>query len=233
MSSKEISIPDNEFKALSPESAQSARNVIAENLDGEVSASLFQRIQFPRGGSQFYTVPDIDGDSPVKSIDAIILHHATNRAYWESEFGGGENPAPDCYSKDGLTGVGTPGGKCNVCPFNEYGSGKGGGKACKERKPLAVLRPLEVLPQIISLPVMSIKQYSIYMTRLASRGITKSDVITSIGIRPAKNSGGIEYSQATFAVKRQLQPGEIDAVRAYKSSLNLDAVKSDASDFSE
>ena len=48
---------------------------------------------------------------------------------------GGSNP-PDCGSFDGITGTGTPGGICKNCPFNQFGSGEGKSKACKNRRML-------------------------------------------------------------------------------------------------
>ena len=69
-----------------------------------------------------WRVPTLEGEESVNSLDGIIVHWTTPRAYWRTSLddGGGSAP-PDCFSPDGEYGTGDPGGDCFACPFNQWG----------------------------------------------------------------------------------------------------------------
>ena len=124
-------------------------NVMSEEMDG--LSTTFERIKIPSGGGIMFEIPGENPDEPetVKEFSAVILYQHSLNAYYKSEYQGGSNP-PDCGSYDGHNGEGNPGGNCDVCPLNQYGSGKNGAKACKNRRRLYLLREGEIFPMILS-----------------------------------------------------------------------------------
>lgn len=206
---KELAVQNSGFLKLAEFNMSSA---MAEELDG-LSAS-FERIKIPSAGSTVFEVPGEDPNEPdtVKEFSAVILHHHTLHAYYMNKYSGGNTP-PDCGSFDGVTGEGTPGGNCSKCPYNQFGSGENGSKACKNRRRIYVLREGEIFPLLLSLPTGSLREFTRYIKRLLSKGKTSNSVVTRFSLKKAVNSSGITYSQAQFAVDRTLTPEEYELVK--------------------
>ncbi len=201
---------------------------MAEELDGLDGG--FERIKIPSAGSTVFEVPGDDPNEPdaVKEFSAVILYHHPLHAYYQSKYTGGNQP-PDCGSFDGLTGEGNPGGSCAKCPYNQFGSGENGSKACKNRRRIYVLREGEIFPLLLSLPTGSLKEFTRYIKRLLSKGKKSNCVVTKFSLKKAVNSGGIAYSQAQFAVERQLTSEEFalinklsEQVKAYSKNVGFD-----------
>ena len=189
-------------------------SILAEELDG-LNLS-FDRIKIPSGGGLAFEVPGDDPDSPdtVKEFKAVILHHHPINCYYKEEYTGGNNP-PDCGSMDGHIGIDGETGEvksCADCPFNKFGSGKNGAKACKQKRRIYLLREGEALPTMLSLPTGSLGEFSKYVMRLLSKGRKTNGVVTKFTLKKAQNSGGINYSQAVFAVDRVLTDAELESI---------------------
>ena len=107
-----------------------------------------------------------------------------------------------------MTGEGDPGGNCKTCPYNQFGTGENGSKACKNRRRIFVLRQGEIFPLLLSLPTGSLKEFTKYIKRLLGKGRKSNSVVTRFTLRKATNSGGLAYSQAQFALDRPLSPEE-------------------------
>lgn len=182
-------------------------DALSEELTG-LSGS-FERIKIPSGGMTVFEIPGENLDNPetVKEFSAVILHHHPLNAYYTGKYTGGSNP-PDCGSFDGITGNGTPGGCCEKCPYNKYGSGENGAKACKNRRRIYLLREGEIFPMILSLPTGSLKDFTRYIMRLLSKGNKSNAVVTKFTLRKATNKNGIAFSQAQFSVDRDLTADE-------------------------
>jgi len=201
---------------------------MAEELDGlDLS---FDRIKIPSGGGLFFEMPSDDPDAPepVREFNGVILFHHTLHAYYKSKYTGGNQP-PDCGSFDGITGEGDPGGRCDACPLNQFGTGENGAKACKHRRRVYLLREGEIFPILLSLPTGSLKELTRYLKRLLSQGLKSNMVLTRFSLCKAVNKGGIEYSQAQFAVDRPLTPDErkiiyglTEQVKAYSRRVGFD-----------
>lgn len=52
-------------------------------------------------------------------------------------------------------------------------------------------------------------EFSKYVMRLLSKGRKTNGVVTKFTLKKAQNSGGINYSQAVFAVDRELTSDEL------------------------
>ena len=193
-------------------------SLIGEELNG--LNLTFDRIKIPSGGSTAFEVPGDDGEETemVRDIMGVILYHHPAYAYYPEKYAGGSNP-PECGSFDGITGIGVPGGACDTCPYNRFGSGDGQSKACKNRRMIYILREGEIFPMILSLPTGSLKEFTKYVKRQLTKG------------RKASSASGIAFSQAVFSYVRDLTAEERAAVapiaeeaRNYASHLTVDSM---------
>lgn len=205
MAKKQELVPaGSSFSALADFNMNDA---MAEELDGLEGG--FERVKIPSGGITMYELPGEDSDIPetVKEFSAVVLCHHPVYQFYRDKYTGGSAP-PDCGSFDGVTGEGDPGGVCAKCPYRKFGSGENGGKACKDRRRLFLLREGEIFPLILSLPTGSLKEFARYIKRLLSKGIKSNMVVTRFSLKKATNANGIAYSQAAFALDRVLTPEE-------------------------
>lgn len=191
-------------------------NKISTNLAKEMDGldAVFDRIRMPIGGIVSFELPTDDPDvtETVKEIEAVILYHHPMRAYYKEPYTGGNNP-PDCGSLDGVVGKGEPGGMCDRCAFNMFGSAENGGKACKERHRLFLLQEGDVFPKILSLPTGSLKEFSRYLMTCIPVWQASNAGITRISLTKAVNKGGIVYSKAQFRMGRTLTEKEFAAIK--------------------
>ena len=186
----------------------------------------FDRIKIPSGGSTVFEVP---GDAPgetdaVREFTGVILYHHPLFSYYRERFTGG-NEAPDCGSYDGVTGVGEPGGNCARCELNQFGSGENGGKACKNKRRIYILREGELIPLLLTLPTGSMKEFSVYVKRLLAKGRKTGFVVTRFSLKKVTNAGGIAYSQAQFSLVRALTDEELPYVAAVAEQVKQFAVR--------
>ena len=205
--------------------------MMSEEMNG--LNATFDRIKIPAGGMTVFEVPGDTADAPenIKEFSAVILLHHPLYVYYKDKYTGGSDP-PDCSSLDGVCGVGTPGGECAKCPFNQFGSGENGAKACKNRRRLYLLREGELFPVILSLPTGSLKDFSRYIMRQLSKGNKSNMIVTKFSLKKAVNSGGIAYSQAQFSMERKLTAEEYALVHAMSEQVKAlqDTVGYDAED---
>ena len=182
-----------------------------EEMDG--LSAVFDRIRIPIGGVTYFDMP---GDNPgttetVREFSAVILCHHPMRAYYKEKYTGGNNP-PDCGSLDGMTGSGEPGGICDRCACNQFGTGENGSKACKERRRLFLLQEGDVFPKILSLPTGSLKEFARYLMHCLPKWGKSSAGITKFSLAKAVNKGGIAFSKAQFRMERALTEEEMAAI---------------------
>ena len=189
---------------------------LAEALTSELGGMdiSFDRVSIPAAGGQAFEVPgEMPGETDmVKEFSGVILFHHPMFTYYRERFSGGNN-APDCGSYDGNIGVGNPGGPCATCPLNQFGSGENGGKACKNKRRIYVLREGELIPILLVLPTGSMKEFSVYIKRLLAKGKKSNSVVTTFSLKKVTNASGIAYSQAQFAVERFLTAEEMPFVQ--------------------
>jgi hypothetical protein len=218
----------NTFRALA-QPVEDTLGIIRNNLGNDtLTARDLDRITQPAGGALNWAVPSIDGEDAMKSIDGIILHVSTPRAYWVAEMADGDgNATPDCSSDDGVTGrmnldsdpALNLGGDCGSCPMNQFGSDhRGVGKACKEKRLLYVLRQGDILPVVVQGASSSIQPLKKYLLRLANMppsGMRYQHVVTKIGLEKAQSQGGITYSRPTFASGGALNEKDAKRIDAY------------------
>lgn len=216
--------------------------IIKENLGGgSVRVFDLPKIKVPAGGGQTWEVPTIDGPSARRTLSGVVVYWNTRRAMWKNREANGS--PPDCSSADNINGVGDNGVEesddalvaynpdgtpifehvCETCPLNQWGTATrqdgslSRGKACKEIRQLFVIQEGELLPYVIPLPPTSIQPAGQFFQRLASAALSYYAVEMNIGLE--KVSGPPDYSRATFAVGRRLEPDELARIRPYREQL--------------
>ena len=172
----------------------------------------FDKIKVPSGGSLAFEVPGENPDEPEfqKEFKAVILYQHPMLSYYKEKYTGG-NEAPDCSSLDGINGVEKETGcvqACKDCPFAKFGSGENGGKACKTRRRLFILRENEMFPSIFSVPTSSLNDYSSYVFSLIKKGRKLNQVVTKFSLKKATSGTGITYSKVVLACDRDLNDAE-------------------------
>ena len=215
---KELAKQETSFMVL--ENAPAAIEALRANLEGEALSPMdLDRVVMPAGGGVTWCIPTLEGDETTQEIIGVIVGVQNCRAYWAGDFAGGGDP-PDCVSEDNVTGVGEPGGVCKFCPMAEFGSdSRGKGQACKQIKRLFMLRPGSMLPLVVTLPPTSIRPATRYLLRLAGVGLKYQAAVTRITLEKTKNSEGIAYSTAVFALAGKLDPGQSQVMEDYAKSM--------------
>jgi len=172
-------------------------DAVKENIGNDrITDRDLDRVTMPLGGGLAWTVPTLEGEDSAKTLDGIIVHWTSPKAYWATGMEVGGNTPPDCSSSDGETGYGDPGGDCYDCALNQWGSATGGaGKACKEKRMLFLLRPDDLLPIVVQAPSTSIQPVRRYLLRLASQGMPYWSVVTRLSLERAQSGTGIGYSR--------------------------------------
>lgn len=198
-----------------------------ENLNG-IKLQCPQ-LKIPAGGNVYF---DID-EEPYKEINGIIVDHFPLQVYFAKDFDGSSQP-PDCSSRDGVTAMHRIESEnseeynyeevsCVDCPYAEFGSGKNGGKACKEKHQLFIQVSGEMLPYSMLLPVSSTGVLNTYATKLFTKGLFLGDVVTSFSLEKAQNKTNITYSKLVLKMVRILTDEEkatVAKIKGFVRSIN-------------
>ena len=199
------------YLALNPNTL----DIIRSNLKSQpLTYELFDVVKSPSGGSTVFSVPGLSGDEAEKELYGIILDYTTPRAYWDSP-DPVEGTPPACLSKNSI--ISEDGKTCAHCPFNDYGSkdGESNAKACKESALLFLLRPNNILPLLVRVPVTSKGRFLKYATRLLSTLTPLSSVVTKISLEKATSKGGKPFALFNFEAVSQLSEEEAAQAKAF------------------
>ena len=202
---------ESEYVALTT----NALDIINENLKNQpLSHSLFDVVKAPSGGITAFSVPGLSGDEIEKELVGIIVDYTTPRAYWDTP-DPIEGTPPVCYSLDSI--ISHEGKACSLCERNLFGSKEGdsNAKACKESVELYLLRPGDIIPIIVRVPVSSKFIFQKYLIRLVSKMIPLCGVVTKITLEKATSKLGQPYAQYIFEVDKILETEETDGARAF------------------
>lgn len=189
--------------------------IIKENLKSQpLSFDIFDIVKSPSGGSTVFEVPGLAGNEAAKELSGIILDYTTPRAYWDTP-DPIEGTPPVCMSQNSL--VSMDGKPCAHCSFNDFGSkdGESGAKACKESVLLFLLRPNNIIPLLVRIPVTSKPRFLRYATRLLSTLTPISSVVTKITLEKATNKSGQPYALFHFEAAGSLSPEEAAQAKVF------------------
>ena len=192
-----------------------ALDIIRSNLKSQpLSFDLFDVVKSPSGGSTVFSVPGLSGDEAEKELAGIILDYTTPRAYWDTP-DPVEGTPPVCLSQNSI--ISHDGKACALCPYNDFGSkdGDSNAKACKESVLLFLLRPNNIIPLLVRVPVTSKSRYLKYATRLLSTLTPISSVVTKITLEKATSKGGKPYALFNFEAVSKLSSEEAVQAKAF------------------
>ena len=192
-----------------------ALDIIRDNLKHQpLTFDLFDLVKSPSGGSTVFSVPGLSGEEPEKELTGIILDYTTPRAYWDTP-DPVEGTPPVCLSPDSV--VSHDGKPCARCVYNDFGSkdGESNAKACKESVLLFLLRPNNILPLLVRVPVTSKPRFLKYMTRLVGTLTPISSVVTKITLEKATSKTGKPYALFNFEAVSMLSPEESAQAREF------------------
>ncbi len=222
---------DDKQKFILPNLGDASSDFTAEDMadDMEGLSMLLTRAKIPGGGSTQFEIPTDDPSHPeyTPSLVGVILHNHDTCAYWKpdsDEDDDEEDKLPLCFSVDGKTGYGTPGGTCATCGMNAYGTGaKGRGKACKNMRVIYLLRSGEYMPLQLNLTPTSLKPFKDFLTKaFLLRKRASFGSVVEITLKPEANNNGKEkYSVAVFRRLYDFEGEELRMVRDY--ALNFKA----------
>ncbi len=213
-----------------------ALDIIRENLKNQpLSFDFFDVVKSPSGGSTVFSVPGLAGDEAAKELTGIILDYTTPRAYWDTP-DPVEGTPPTCLSQNSI--ISQDGKACARCPYNDFGSkdGDSNAKACKESVLIFLLRPNNIIPLLVRVPVTSKPRFLKYSTRLLSSLTPISSVVTKITLEKATSKGGKPYALFNFEAVGTLSSEEAAQAKkfgqqfmAYVESANLEPEFAEAS----
>jgi len=193
------------------------RETVQINLGGENGIGEFDlvRAKVPSGGGIAWSVSGPDGEAAPTELVGVIVANQARRSFWYKAIGDGENTPPDCWSPDGVTGLGPEadkvGGHCARCPKSQFGSAVKDGKpqkgqACSQKKMLFLLPSDSILPMCVSLPPTSLAAFKQYLIGLIGKRLPVTGVVTKITLTKEKNAGGTAYAAARFEAINTLDP---------------------------
>lgn len=210
-------IEDGAYALTSPEELTA---LLEESLGNtKLTRELLPTLTVPAGGGRTWDLGD--DETPAPEVTGVVIWYADTRIYWKAgmEESGGGTP-PDCASPDGIIGIGTPGGECETCPLNEWGSGRQGrGKACNERRQLAILRPGQVLPTLLSLPPSSIKSWDQFKVASLNKRKRYYQRVVSFGLEKVEADGGQNFSRVTVKPVRDLSEDENKSIEGIRKMM--------------
>jgi len=217
-----IAVYEGEYAALNRK-PEEIRAIITSNVGNEgLTMSDLDRIKVPSGAAPIWMVETLKGDEMLEQIEGVIVAHRQARVYWQESYedAGGGNP-PDCASQNGEFGIGEPGGDCEKCPLNKWGSSEKSerGKACKEIRMVFMLRPTSLIPILFTFPPTSIVPIRKYFLQLAGEGLPAYGVTTILRLGGAQNKDGIKYSKVKPTLGRVLNDSELERVQAYVAAI--------------
>lgn len=141
----------------------------------------------------------------------IAFHHELHE--FHANPNNDHKKAPECFSYDGISGCGNPGGMCSTCPRRLYKHNYN--KAiCKAKRRLYILRPGEPLPYELIVPNYSMQNFSLYMRNLIGQYQLPSRVVTRFRMKRHPNSAGIQVSKICFDMVRPLDSEELAYIQS-------------------
>lgn len=185
------------------------------------------------GNEETVTVAPAPGMAPVAvpMLPVVIVGVATPSA--KSYYASGYNPAsdsrpPDCFSIDGEKPDARAANKqnaiCATCKHNQWGSAtnspSGRGKACPDRKRIAVVRDLNDEPLMLQLPPTSVPNLQDYINKLGRAQAAVNQVVTVMAFDTSKTAPTVTFEpQAWLDANQYARAVEIGASLSVRSML--------------
>lgn len=203
--------------------------VVKENLPAVMAAELDQALEainetigggssnrIKTGGKKF-AFPDKPDEKVAGPVPLIILGWISENLYYGGKEYDENNPEPPvCWALSKGAKDLIPGEKatdrqaesCGVCPMNEWESGKGKSKACKNTRKLAVLRADSISEEdpifFLSVSPTGLKEYDGYVRKLQTKNALPVMVITEVSFDDDKAYPTLKFRAAEPNVNAEL-----------------------------
>ena len=164
---------------------------------------------FIRAKANTFIMPD---EERIKNeLSVIVLDWAFHYAWWEGQYEPGATASPVCVAVGQVAANLAPAStspkpqndKCATCPKNQFGSGGGNRKACKNTINLAVMRWDEEVEDdtiyFLSIPPASLNNWGAYDKKLMENGFDSSQVVTVISF-----DDSVDYVKFKFTADRNM-----------------------------
>jgi len=201
-------------------------NELLENL------AEMDEVEFPRvrhKGGKFYFNDD-PSDKGCEEFEAVVLFYGKQNTYWEGNYDPKNIVAPECFSVDGSNGSKPRDeagkfGTCNDCALNQFGSGAGRGKACRNQLKLYIQKLGTTVPMTLFLPPTSIRAFesNYIIHKVTQKGLSYPKVVTKF---LSYQQQGETYYRVNFEIAGQYKGEEADAVKKLREYW-LKAIKKD------
>ena len=195
----------------------------ADQLKSEAAEIASRISQGPRnkitstGGSSF-TLPT---GATAPTMELVVLDFVVTHDFFDRPFNRNNPIPPACFAiglnpRDMVPSVNAPNKQaesCTNCAHNQWKSGVGAGKACKNGRTLAVtpLRPLDDGSRpiwVLEIPPASLKFFDAYVSGIASKHKSSPiGMLTEISHEP-----GSAFNAPRFKEKRPLTNEELGAI---------------------
>lgn len=177
-----------------------------------------------------WTLSLLGKQAALDSLEGIIVGFPpTQRAYWKQGYSPNNISPPSCISRDGVRGVGDPGGQCAPCPMNQWGSARQyvqnsiageNRKACAERIHIYLWIPnVGRLPYLLDVPPSSIDAFRSFRRELFSAGLEPQHVVTRLNLAP-DGSGEHTVIKVEPEVVNRLGEDELAVANAFSQAIN-------------
>ncbi len=175
-----------------------------EALEGQLACPLSNKITT---SGKLFTLPT--GESHAGPFRAVILDFVWYLAHYADGWKPDDPGEPDCWAIGRDTPesgfllphheVPTPyASSCGICPKNQWASGSGNAKACKNSRRLVIVPPVatdETAPATLYVSPTALQRFDLYVKGLAHlHGLLPLQVITEIGFDPKPTYPSLTFS---------------------------------------
>ncbi|RJR13783.1 hypothetical protein C4588_00665 [Candidatus Parcubacteria bacterium] len=199
---------------------------LLENL-AEMDEVEFPRIRHKNG--RFYFSDD-PADKGVEEFVGVIFYYGKQNTYWAGTYDPKNIAPPDCFSVDGVTGSKARDdngnfGTCQDCRLNQFGSGQGRGKACRNQVKLYIHRLGTTVPMTLFLAPTTIRNFenNYILGKVVQKGLSFAKIVTKFVSYqvPAET-----HYRVNFEIVSSYKGADADAVKKLRDYW-LRAIKKD------
>lgn len=200
-----------------------------EDIGEEIGVEDLIRVKTPTGGG---TTWEIDGATTehTEEIVGALIHVQKHGVLWPKEDPEeGVPPVLKTYDLATAQRVGEiPDEMAEVLakyqigpdmydwaslPYNKFGSGKDGGKRCREQRLLFVLRPDDSYPLLVPINPGSLAKFRKFIKDVASKKIPYWRAVISLKLEKTKSRGGKPYSRVVPSLVGVLSKEDGDFIK--------------------